>query len=123
MDGELAGGCRGTPCDWSCDASARAKAVCQASPVTVAFSASNNETLDELGATLEANLGVVMVVDRRARMLLDWTTPLSDELPATPDLKAACIPPMAWAIGNATEDILACAKVIGPVLSGVGHQP
>jgi hypothetical protein len=68
-------------------------------------------------------LGVIMVVDRRVRILSSWAASLSTELTATPDLKAACVPPMALAIANTTEDILACAKVIKRVQSRVGHEP
>ncbi len=117
--GELKGGCQAdAKCEGNCDASVQAKAECTPPSLEVAFSgAADVQAAGKLKAALEANLGVVLAMDARLKGMAKIAGTFKANVSAVTDIKAACIPPMVAAVGNALEDVSASASASASIVA------
>lgn len=120
--GKLEGGCTAdAKCDANCNASVQAKASCTPPSVSVQFAgAASVDAAGKLEATLKAHLGVILAFKARLTAVADLTGTLKDNVGAVTDIKAACILPVATAVGQAFTDIGASASACGSVAGSVG---
>lgn len=120
--GELKGGCKvEAKCEGNCDASVKAKAECRPPELTIDISASANaEAAGKLRATFEANLGVILAFKARLELMAKVAGSFSGNVSAVTDIKAACIPPLVAAVGNALKDVEASASASASIATNVG---
>lgn len=120
--GELKGGCQAeASCDANCDASVKAKAECRPPAVTITFSgAADVEAAGKLRATFEANLGVILGFKARLETMGQLAGTISGNIDAALDVKAACIPAMLIAIGEAVKDVEASASASVNIATSAG---
>ena len=121
--GELSGGCKAeAKCEGNCDASVKAKAECRPPELTIAFSgAANVEAAGKLQATFEANLGVILAFKARLEGMGKIAGSFSGNISAVTDIKAACIPPLVAAVGNALQDVEASVSATVAIGGQVGN--
>jgi hypothetical protein len=120
--GELKGGCKAeAKCEGNCDASVKAKAECRPPALEIAFSgAANVQAAGKLQATFEANLGVILAFKARLEGMGKIAGSFSGNISAVTDIKAACIPPLVAAVGNALKDVEASASATVAIGGQVG---
>jgi hypothetical protein len=120
--GELKGGCTvEAKCEGNCDASVKAKAECRPPAIEVAFSgAANVQAAGKLQATFEANLGVILAFKARLEGMGKIAGSFRGNVSAVTDIKAACIPPLVAAVGNALQDVEASASATVAIGGQVG---
>ncbi len=115
--GKLEGGCKvEAKCDANCDGSVKAKAECTPAQITIVASA---DGLVKLVATLKANLPLIF--DLKARIAAIGNIAGSIDVSATTDIKAACIPPLLAAAGQAVADLTAAGSASVSVTGSVGQ--
>jgi hypothetical protein len=119
--GKLEGGCKvEAKCDANCDASVSAKAECTPPSITVAFSGSADiQAAGKLQATLEANLGVILAFKSRLEGMVAVTGSFSANISAVTDIKAACIPVVVLAVGDALGDVSASAQATASIAGSI----
>jgi hypothetical protein len=119
--GTLEGGCKvEAKCSANCDASVQAKATCTPPSVTVKFSgAANIEAAGKLQAALEANLGIIATFDTRLKLVAQASGSIAGNVNAVADIKAACIPPVVAAVGQAVGDLKASGEATVSVVGSV----
>jgi hypothetical protein len=105
--GELKGGCQAeASCEGSCDASVKAKAECRPPEIKVVITgAANVDAAGKLKATFESNLGVILAFQARLEAMAGIAASFSANIGAVADVKAACIPAMIVAAGEAAKDL------------------
>jgi hypothetical protein len=110
--GKLEGGCMvDANCSANCSASVQAKAECTPPKVTIGFQGGANADLAaKLAATLEANLPTVFSLEARLKALGGSIGDLKGNVTAVVDIKAACIPTVVAAGGQAASDIEGAAS-------------
>jgi hypothetical protein len=122
--GKLEGGCQvDAKCDANCDASVSAKAQCTPPSVTLTISGAADVTaFGKLKATLEANLPLVFSIQARIKGMADIAASFSGNINASVlgDLKAACIPPMVAAVGQAVTDVNDSVSATASITGSVG---
>lgn len=122
--GKLEGGCKvDAKCDANCDASVSAKAECTPPQVTiVAQGAADFTAFGKLKATLEANLPLVFSIQARIKGMADIAGSFSGNINASVlgDLKAACIPPMVSAVGQAVSDVNDSVSASASITGSIG---
>ncbi|MFO0566573.1 MAG: hypothetical protein U0263_12970 [Polyangiaceae bacterium] len=119
--GELKGGCQvEAKCDANCDASVKAKAECRPPEIAITFSgAADVQAVGKLQATLKANLGVVYAFKARLEGMATIAAQLSGNVDAVADIKAACIPAIIAAAGDAASDVTDSVQVSGSIVGSV----
>jgi hypothetical protein len=119
--GKLEGGCQvDAKCSGNCNGSAQAKASCTPPQVTVTITGAADATAaGELIDTLKANLPVVAGIQTKFSTLGDLTGSLVGNIGAVTDVKAACIPAMASAAGQAVSDFQASVSATGSIVGSV----
>lgn len=120
--GELKGGCKvEAKCEGNCDASVKAKAECRPPQIVVKFSgAANVEAAGKLQATFEANLGVILAFRARLTAMGQIAGSFRGNISAVTDIKAACIPPLVAAVGNALQDVEASVSASASIATSAG---
>jgi hypothetical protein len=115
--GKLEGGCKvEAKCDANCDASVSAKAECTPPKVSLQVSGSANaEAALKLKGVIEANFGVVAAFQARLKGVLDATGSFAANANGIADIKAACIPVLFSAAGQAVSDLGASFKATGQI--------
>jgi hypothetical protein len=117
--GKLEGGCTAdVKCDANCNGSVQAKASCSPPELKIAFSGTTN--VDKLIATLEANLPKVFELQTRFKAMADITGSLSGNASAVIDIKAACLPALVSAAGQAVSDLGDSLTVTASLTASVG---
>ena len=87
----------------------------------VTFSAGGDaNTLAKLKTTLETNLGVVLAFKSRLSAMADISTQFAGNVGAVVDIKAACIPVVVAAVGQAGTDLSSSVSATGTLLTTVG---
>ncbi|MBX3130937.1 MAG: hypothetical protein KF718_29730 [Polyangiaceae bacterium] len=111
--GELKGGCEvDAKCDANCDASVQAKAECKPPSVTVQVTGTASaDAAGKLKAVLEANMGAIFAFQARVEGMGKIAASLTANIEGALDVKAACIPAMLKAAGEAVKDVQASGKV------------
>lgn len=119
--GELKGGCKAeAKCEGNCDASVKAKAECRPPELTIEIAAgANAEIAGKLRATFEANLGVILAFKARLETMGKIAGTFSGNISAVTDIKAACIPPLVAAVGNAVQDVNASITASASIATSV----
>jgi hypothetical protein len=119
--GKLEGGCQvDAKCDANCNASVSAKAECTPPQVVLAFSGSANiQAVGQLKATLEANLPLVFAFRARLQGMADIAGTFTANVGAVTDIKAACIPAVIAAVGNAGQDVSASFSAAGSIAGAI----
>jgi hypothetical protein len=116
--GELKGGCMvEAECDANCNASASAKAECTPAKAEITFEgAADIQAAGKLKAVLDANLGLIASIRTRLEGMVEIVGTLSGNISvdALAEVKVACIPVVAAAVGGALDDI--SASVSGSVM-------
>lgn len=120
--GKLEGGCQvDAKCDGNCDASVSAKAECTPPEIVIAFSGTADITAaGKLEATFKANLGVVLAFKSRLEAMGKLTATLTGNVSAVTDIKAACIPAVVAAAGDAAGQVTATAKATVDITAAAG---
>jgi hypothetical protein len=120
--GELKGGCKAeAKCEGNCDASVKAKAECRPPELAISFSgAADVQAAGKLRATFEANLGVILAFRARLEAMGKIAGSFSGNISAVTDIKAACIPPLVAAVGNAVQDVQVSAKATVDIAASAG---
>ena len=120
--GKLEGGCKAeAKCEGSCDASVSAKAECTPPSIKVEIQASGDvQAAGKLKATFEANLPLFLALQARVDGMGKFTATLSANASGLADIKAACIPTVVAAIGEAGGQLGASAKASVDVAGAVG---
>ena len=120
--GELKGGCKAeAKCEGNCDASVKAKAECSPPSLKVVFTgAANVQAAGKLKATFEANLGVILAFKARLDGMAKIAGSFSGNVSAVTDIKAACIPAMVGAVGNAVEDVSGSVSASASIAGSAG---
>jgi hypothetical protein len=118
--GELKGGCAvEASCDANCDASVQAKAECRPPQVTIELTAGASfdaAAAGKLKAALEANLGVIFAFEARLKAMGKIAGSLVGNINAAADVKAACIPAMLAAAGEAAKDVQVAGKASADIV-------
>lgn len=119
--GKLEGGCQvEASCDANCDASVSAKAECTPPSIGISFTGDYNvEAAGKLQATLKANLGVVLAFKSRLEGMASVGGTLATNVGAVVDIKAACIPPVLAAVGDAVADVGASVQATGSIVASL----
>lgn len=119
--GKLEGGCQvDAKCNGNCDASVSAKAECHPPTISVEFSGAADVTAaGKLKATFEANLGLILAFKARLQGMVDIAGNFSGNISAVTDIKAACIPPLVKAVGDAVGDVQASFQASGSIAGQV----
>lgn len=117
--GKLEGGCKAdAKCDANCDASVSAKAECTPPSVKVAFSgAADVGAAGKLQAVFEANLGVIFAFQARLEGMAKVTETIGGNADAIVDIKAACIPAVVAAAGDALLDVKASGEATASIVT------
>lgn len=120
--GELKGGCEvDAKCEANCDASVKAKAECHPGSIDFSFTG-DAEAAGKLKATLDANFGVVSTFQARLKAVIDVSGTFTANISAVADIKAACIPAVIAAAGDAVGQLKAAGdatvSVAGAVTTG-----
>jgi hypothetical protein len=119
--GKLEGGCEvDAKCGANCSASVQAKAQCTPPEVTIAFQGAVNADLaGKLAATLKANLPIVFSLEARLTAMVGVVGGLKGNISAVADIKAACIPQVAIAAGQALADVEASGSAAASLTKSV----
>jgi len=120
--GKLEGGCQvDAKCNGNCDASVSAKAECHPPTLSVEFSgAADIQAAGKLKATFEANMGIILAFKERLKVMADIGGNFTGNISAVTDIKAACIPPLLFAVKNAVGDVTASASASASVAGQLG---
>lgn len=120
--GMLTGGCEvEASCDANCDASLEAKAEC--SPPRISIDVTGDADIGgKLKAVLEANLGLVAALEGRLEGMGEIAGTFVGSINADllVDIKAACIPVVIAAAGEAGSDVTASLSASVNVIGAVG---
>ena len=121
--GTLKGGCQvqDPQCSANCDASVSAKAQCTPPSIDITFSGgADAAAIGKLVATLKANFGVVLEFKSRLELMAKLTGTIGANADAVASIKAACIPPVIAAAGDAVGNVTAAGTATASLAGSVG---
>jgi hypothetical protein len=101
--------CASARCNEACDVRVIAATSCAAPTVDVTSGAASDPTeAAKLEATLEAHLPPILVLDEKCELGSKVVGSFYGTVNGVSDIKAACIPTVKAATGNASDNVLAC---------------